>query len=247
MCKIHTFEKLAWDHYCQAWHFERLKRSSLNQPLLFNHYMDQQDRHLVLAHRCNIIAATTRKSYVDTNRQSILSLLRDGGYVLYARHAEATIGEDQPNFDLQDCSTQRNLSETGRKQAEMYGQTFRQLRIPVEDPVLASPFCRSRETAVLAFGEDNIQVDPFWMDVYWLSGDLNSSEQQAIVNNLNSRLETQPSVGTNTLIIAHNFPEGVGLGQISNMGTVVLKPKGQGNGYEYVTQLSLDEWVGLSE
>ncbi|WP_200816533.1 histidine phosphatase family protein [Halobacillus sp. Marseille-P3879] len=178
-------------------------------------------------------------------RQSLLSSLREGGYILYVRHAEATAGEDTPMLNFSDCSTQRNLSNTGRNQAAAYGQTLRRLRIPVSLPVFASPFCRSRETAFLAFSEENVYTDPFWFHVYLLSADLSDYEKASIINSLTSRLELPPPEGTNTVIIAHSFPEGVGLGPISNMGTVVVKPLGEGNGFEVTGRLSLQEFMNL--
>ena len=47
--------------------------------------------------------------------ESLLHSLRKGGYILYARHGEATVGSDLSNLNFQDCSTQRNLSEYGRR------------------------------------------------------------------------------------------------------------------------------------
>jgi hypothetical protein len=104
--------------------------------------------------------------------RSLLDLLRRGGFILYSRHGEATVGEDQPNLNFQYCFTQRNLSEVGRRQAIYYGQILRHLRIPISYPILTSPFCRTIETAQLAFGSSTIQIDPFWFDVYKLSGNL---------------------------------------------------------------------------
>ncbi|MEL7657445.1 MAG: histidine phosphatase family protein [Bacillota bacterium] len=169
----------------------------------------------------------------------ILDLLRNGGYILYSRHGEATVEEDQPNLDLQNCSTQRNLSELGRRQAIYYGQMIHNLNIPINYPVLASPLCRSVETAQLAFGQTNVQIDNFWFNVYRLSENLPDAEQQKILNTLQSRLEVIPLSGYNKVIIAHGFLKGIGLGEIPNMGTVVIRPRGQGNGYEIVRELSL--------
>ncbi|GGF18293.1 hypothetical protein GCM10010954_16300 [Halobacillus andaensis] len=178
-------------------------------------------------------------------RQNLLNSLKEGGYILYARHAEATMGEDQPTIDLEDCTTQRNLSDRGRQQAVMYGETLRRLGIPIDEPILASPFCRTKETAGLAFGEPNVEVDPFWINIYNLSSDLPLEEEGRILTELTTILESPPPEGTNTLIIAHGFPGGVGLGEMSNMGTVVVKPMGRGNGYDMLTYLSLDEWERL--
>ncbi|OIJ16280.1 histidine phosphatase family protein [Anaerobacillus arseniciselenatis] len=168
-----------------------------------------------------------------------LNSLREGGYILFARHAEATIGRDLPNLSFYDCATQRNLSDRGRSQAFTYGEELRRLNIPVNYPVITSPFCRNIETAQLAFGEQNFQIDPFLVETYRLSGTLNAWEQASILNQLDAVLETQPSPGRNTVIIGHSLPRGVGFGRIPNMGTVIVRPFGQGNGYEIIARLSL--------
>ena len=59
---------------------------------------------------------------------------------------------DPPGFRLEDCATQRNLSQAGRDQARRVGARFRAEHIPVAD-VFTSPWCRCRETAMLAFGK----------------------------------------------------------------------------------------------
>ena len=59
---------------------------------------------------------------------------------------------DPPGFRLDDCSTQRNLSEIGREQARRVGAKLRAERVAIAD-VFTSPWCRCRETAMLAFGK----------------------------------------------------------------------------------------------
>lgn len=78
--------------------------------------------------------------------------LRAGGFVVLMRHAstEAGLG-DPPGFRLGDCATQRNLSEQGRDEARRVGARFKSAGIPVAR-VFTSPWCRCRETAMLAFG-----------------------------------------------------------------------------------------------
>ena len=177
---------------------------------------------------------------------SLLNSLRKGGYIFYARHGEATIGEDLPNFNFQDCLTQRNLSEYGRRQAIYYGEILRYLQIPIQSLISASPFCRTIETAQLAFAFSSVQVNPFWFEIYRLSENLPSSDREIILNKFNSLLEIMPLEKKNKVIIAHSFPKGVGLGEIPYMGTIIIKPKGQGNGYEVVHQLSLEDWRKLN-
>lgn len=83
-------------------------------------------------------------------------LLRDGGHVALIRHARAPGVGDPPGFRIEDCATQRNLSPEGRAQAVALGEAFRRHGVAV-DRVLSSRWCRSLETAQLAFGT----VEPF--------------------------------------------------------------------------------------
>lgn len=62
---------------------------------------------------------------------------------------------------------------------------------------------------------------------------------------LQSVLETKTVEGRNKVIVAHSFPVGVALGQIPNMGTVIVRPRGEGNGYEVVRLLSLEDLSNL--
>jgi broad specificity phosphatase PhoE len=78
--------------------------------------------------------------------------LRAGGAVVVLRHAQTVPGiGDPPGFRLQDCSTQRNLSEEGRQQARRLGETLRRAGVKV-DEVLSSRWCRCLDTATEAFG-----------------------------------------------------------------------------------------------
>lgn len=78
-------------------------------------------------------------------------LLRGGGHVVLIRHAITTPGVGDPaGFRLDDCATQRNLTDEGRAHARRLGEAFRTRGIPV-DRVLSSPWCRCLETARLAF------------------------------------------------------------------------------------------------
>ena len=77
-------------------------------------------------------------------------LARPGAIVLF-RHATAPGVGDPAGFKLGDCATQRNLDDQGRAEARKLGEQFRARKIRV-DSVLTSQWCRTRETARLAFG-----------------------------------------------------------------------------------------------
>lgn len=178
---------------------------------------------------------------------SLIDILKEGGYILYIRHGEATVGDDQPNLDFHYCFTQRNLSEKGKMQGIYYGESLRKLYIPIRYPIIASPFCRAVGTAQLAFGWRNVQVDPFWAQINRLSENISNEEQKRILDTLTVKLEIIPPQGMNKVIIAHGFPDDIGLGQIPNMGTVVVKPLGPGNGYEIVGRFSLEDIMKYDE
>lgn len=80
------------------------------------------------------------------------ALLRNGGQVVFLVHANAPGKGDPANFDIDDCRTQRNLSERGRQQARRIGALFAARAEPVEQ-IYSSRYCRCLETARLAFGD----------------------------------------------------------------------------------------------
>ncbi|MFN0264355.1 histidine phosphatase family protein [Tepidamorphus sp. 3E244] len=91
--------------------------------------------------------------------------LRDGGVALI-RHSLAPGTGDPGTFKLDDCSTQRNLSDEGREQARRVGEAFEENSVIVAR-VAYSQWCRTRETAELAFpdkGEPEPALNSFFGD-----------------------------------------------------------------------------------
>jgi broad specificity phosphatase PhoE len=83
---------------------------------------------------------------------SLWSKLQEGGRVALIRHGDAPGGVgDPPGFRLEECATQRNLSDAGRDEARRVGAAFRSRGVSV-GRVLSSRWCRCLETARLAFG-----------------------------------------------------------------------------------------------
>ncbi len=80
----------------------------------------------------------------------IITSLQEGGKLVFLRHALAPGGGDPENFDINDCSTQRNLNSTGIEQAKRIGNFFKDNNIPVEQ-VFSSEWCRCKDTAKNAF------------------------------------------------------------------------------------------------
>lgn len=92
--------------------------------------------------------------------EAVWTLLRAGGQVVLLRHAATEPGVgDPPGFRLDDCGTQRNLSESGRDEARRLGEALRGRGVPAAR-LLSSPWCRCLETTQLVFGRAADAVEP---------------------------------------------------------------------------------------
>lgn len=81
--------------------------------------------------------------------QSELAIkLQDGAHVLLMRHADAPGYGDPKNYQISECSTQRNLGDLGRKQAKATGDWLSKQGIQ-QAKVYSSPWCRCVDTATL--------------------------------------------------------------------------------------------------
>ena len=82
--------------------------------------------------------------------EKILSSLSEGKKLIFIRHAIAPGNGDPDNFNIKDCSTQRNLSKNGINQSKKIGLFFKNNKIKI-DKVLSSEWCRCKDTAKYAF------------------------------------------------------------------------------------------------
>ena len=96
-----------------------------------------------------IFISLTSPVKADLNKK-LINQLEEGGKLIFIRHAYAPGSGDPDNFNLNDCSTQRNLSKEGQRQAEYIGEFFRNNKVKI-DKVLSSEWCRCKETAKIAF------------------------------------------------------------------------------------------------
>ena len=85
----------------------------------------------------------------DSNK-ILINELQKGGKLIFIRHAYAPGSGDPNNFDIYDCTTQRNLSDSGRVQSQKIGNFFEENKIPI-GKVYSSEWCRCKETSSIAF------------------------------------------------------------------------------------------------
>lgn len=91
------------------------------------------------------------------------------GDALLLRHARAPGTGDPAGFQLGDCRTQRNLDAEGRDQARRLGEALRQALAPqglAVAAVWASPWCRTQDTARLAFPGQAVEARAAWASFF---------------------------------------------------------------------------------
>jgi phosphohistidine phosphatase SixA len=143
---------------------------------------------------------------------ALLEALREGGFVIYFRHARTDFSQDDTDLsDLTNCATQRNLSPEGHAQARLIGEEIAALAIPIGE-VLSSELCRTRESAELAFGRTTPMPD---LTSFGTAG--SEAEEQERAAALRRLLATPPAPGTNTVLVGHLFniqaAAGIGLAE----------------------------------
>ena len=97
-----------------------------------------------------ILSISLTSSVKADSKKNIIENLKAGGKLIFIRHAYAPGGGAPENFNIYDCSTQRNLSESGRIQSKKIGNFFKENKIKIKN-VYSSEWCRCKETAFLAF------------------------------------------------------------------------------------------------
>ena len=121
-----------------------------------------------------IFISLTSSIKADLNND-LINNLNDGQKLIFIRHAHAPGGGDPENFNLNDCSTQRNLSKDGIIQAKKIGNFFKDNDVQIFK-VFSSEWCRCKETAKLAF--TNFETKDF----------LNSFFSAKFANNKNKQM-----------------------------------------------------------
>ena len=152
------------------------------------------------------------------SKKNIIENLKVGGKLIFIRHAYAPGGGDPENFNIYDCSTQRNLSENGRVQSRKIGNFFTENNIKIEK-VYSSEWCRCKETASLAF--ENFKTKSF----------LNSFFSSKFAQNKNSQMRDFQKFlldwdeKTNLIFVTHYVVISEILDYPSSSGEIVISNK----------------------
>jgi phosphohistidine phosphatase SixA len=163
--------------------------------------------------------------------EALWALLKDGGQVVLLRHTITTPGVGDPDgFRVEDCASQRNLTEQGRQDARRLGAGFQTRGVPV-GRVLSSRFCRCLETGRLAFGK--AEAYPPLDNLFHDRG--REAERAGAIRTL----AAERPEGGNLILVTHgiNINAAVGL-QPAPGEMIVVTPRGNGR-YEVRGRIQL--------
>ena len=173
----------------------------------------------------------------------IAAALAKGGYLLYMRHGE-TIREqgeveaknrDTGRFNIENCATQRNLSDKGREQARVSGAAYRRAGIPVARH-LSSRYCRALQTA-RAFADNVEPSEPLTSE-----GAITKSPER--IKAVQAVLSMRPPAGQNIMLFAHQGIFYASTELTTQEGwTVVLEP---GNFKRIIARIGPKDWDAIA-
>ena len=162
--------------------------------------------NLCLALLCFALGQPTVASAPDSDRP--WGELAQGSAIAIMRHALAPGFGDPDDFVVDDCTTQRNLSDRGRDQARRIGDVFRQKGID-KATVWSSAWCRCLETARLLDLGEVAQVDA--LNSFFRQPELGDRRTHALRRLLRERTTNGPLVlvthQVNITALTDVFPE----------------------------------------
>ena len=153
----------------------------------------------------------------DSN-QNVINELKKGGNLIFIRHAYAPGGGDPKNFDINECKTQRNLSNSGRDQAKKIGSFFKDNNIPISK-VYSSEWCRCKETASIAFNDFETKsfLNSFFSSQFAKNKDLQMKRLKTFINNWDKN--------ENLVFVTHYVVISESLNYASSSGEIVISNK----------------------
>ena len=148
---------------------------------------------------------------------NLTNSLSDGQHVLLIRHADAPGYGDPAGYRLDQCSTQRNLGDRGKKQAVLIGQWLTNQGITTAK-VMSSPWCRCIDTAKI-LNKGQVTIAPALGSFFD-----NMSMEKEQTRNLEKLIQAQLSENPKTpiILVTHHVNIQAFTGKVVNVGDMVL-------------------------
>jgi histidine phosphatase superfamily protein (branch 1) len=159
--------------------------------------------------------------------------------VLYIRHASTDLSQNDTRMSsYEDCANQRNLTDKGRAEARELGAQIKRLGIPIGE-VLASPFCRTMETARLAFGKAQAMNE--------VRGGPARPDDPTRYDPLKKLFSSSVAKGENRVISSHGNPfQAVAGSPYLAEGEMAVVQPGAEAGFTVVSRIRLEDWESLN-
>ena len=165
-----------------------------------------------------LIFITINSSVKADLNQKMIYELRQGGKLIFIRHAYAPGGGDPIDFDINNCDTQRNLSDSGRKQANEIGFFFKNNNILI-DKVYSSEWCRCKETAKIAFNKFETKnfLNSFFSSKFAHNKDTQMKKLKNFINNWDGK--------NNIIFVTHYVVISEILNYTPSSGEIIISDK----------------------
>jgi len=165
--------------------------------------------------------------------------LRRGGYVIYFRHTSTDFSRNDAGMtSFEDCGRQRSLTEAGRAEARAIGVAIKRAAIPVGE-VLASPYCRTMETARLIFGRATPATS--------VRGGPATADGDRYLD-LKALFSRAVQTGTNLAIASHGNPfHAVAGPPYLEEGEAAIVAAGGAKGFTVIARVRKTEWNALAK
>lgn len=171
-------------------------------------------------------------------------LLQSGGLVIYMRHGATDARfPDLIPVQLDNCDSQRPLSDAGRQQLDDIGRHWARLQIPFER-VVASPFCRAVESAQRVFKREP-EVD---LALRYTAAMPDAEKAPAVARTRYWLSQPVESPGLNRVVVAHGPNIAEIMDYLPREGTMILfRPLGADRppGFEYLASIDAAHWPAL--
>jgi len=196
---------------------------------------------LVFVLAVNLTASSSIKFNSFDDDKVLIKELQKGGYSFYFRHSKTLRTKRLKEIDLNDCSTQRNLSVEGKILAKEVAKYLKTLNIKI-DKVLSSPYCRAKDTASYMFSRVNID-DSLSYSMYD-----NEKIKLSKKEGLKSILLRKPKVGFNSIAISHtsNLQDLAKIWLKHELGLAIFKAQNDGT-LKHIATINPDQWENINK
>ncbi|QWE26364.1 histidine phosphatase family protein [Polynucleobacter sp. AP-Ainpum-60-G11] len=164
-----------------------------------------------------LCALLLAQSNLVVAQSELANKLQDGTHVLLMRHADAPGYGDPKNYQISQCSTQRNLGDLGRKQAKTIGDWLSKQGIQ-QAKVYSSPWCRCVDTATLlnkGAVKKELALGSFF-------DDMSQAKKQTEELTKFIAVETKQSPNIPIIMVTHHVNIQSYVGEVVNSGDMVL-------------------------